>query len=117
MTMYPNPRPVQGKPLVSEFAHDPDMQELVGMFVDEMPERVRSLEDLWQARDLGTLTRVAHQLKGASGGYGFTSVGKAAGHLEELLKRTPPDCPPERHLADLRSRVDELIDLCRRVSK
>lgn len=117
MTTYPNPRPVQGQPLVSEFAHDPDMHELVGMFVDEMPERVRSLQELWQARDLETLQRVAHQLKGASGGYGFTSVGKAAGRLEEALKGAPPGRPPESHLADLRSRVDELIGLCRRVSR
>lgn len=117
MTMFPNPGPVQGKPLVSEFAHDPDMQELVGMFVDEMPERIRSLQDLWETRDLETLKRVAHQLKGASGGYGFMVVGKAAGHLEELLKNTPPERPPETELAALRSRVDELISLCRRVSK
>jgi HPt (histidine-containing phosphotransfer) domain-containing protein len=117
MTNNPNPGLVQGTPLVSDFAQDPDMRELVEMFVDEMPDKIRSLQNLWDSRDLENLKRLAHQLKGASGGYGFTVVGGVAGKLEETIKTSSATGTLDSQLATVQSQVNELINLCRRVSK
>jgi HPt (histidine-containing phosphotransfer) domain-containing protein len=62
------------------------MRDLIAMFVDEMPEKVATLESLARSRDSDSLRRLAQQLKGASGGYGFSTVGAAAAVLEESLK-------------------------------
>jgi HPt (histidine-containing phosphotransfer) domain-containing protein len=117
MTPNPNPGLVQGTPLISDLAQDPDMRELVEMFVDEMPARVRSLQHLWDSRDFESLKRLAHQLKGASGGYGFTVVGGAAGRLEQTIKASSASGTLDDHLANVQSQVNELINLCRRVSR
>jgi HPt (histidine-containing phosphotransfer) domain-containing protein len=115
MTPNPNPRLVPGSPLVSEFSNDPDMRDLIAMFVDEMPEKVATLESLARSRDFESLKRLAHQLKGASGGYGFTPVGAAAGVLEETLKSL--SASQDTELATIESQVKGLINLCNRVTK
>ena len=115
-TATPNTTATQPTPpLLSEFASDPDMSELIAMFVEEMPERVRSLDSLWQSRDLDNLKRIAHQLKGAGGGYGFSTVSNAAGKLEDLLKSSVTSPEPEARFKSIQSEVNALIQLCQRV--
>jgi HPt (histidine-containing phosphotransfer) domain-containing protein len=87
----------------------PDMVELIQEFVINLQDRVTSLEQFIQQRDLASLTRLAHQLKGASGGYGFDALGQAAARVEHSI-RTQSD------LSDIETRVDELVALCRRAS-
>jgi HPt (histidine-containing phosphotransfer) domain-containing protein len=99
-----------GVPLVSKLAADPDMVELVRMFVDEIPERIRLVEDFWARRELEQLRRIAHQLKGACGGYGFPQVGQVAARLEDGLSSES-----EADLQGVAVRVKELIETCRRV--
>lgn len=110
-----NPRPVGGGALSSEFAGDPEMTDLVRLFVEEMPQRVDAMLECWERGSLGDLRRLAHQLKGASGGYGFPTVGETAAQLESGLAaagRTPePDV-----LGKLKAQVDDLVDMCRRVT-
>lgn len=110
-----NPGLVQGTPVLSEFAQDEDMRDLVAMFVEELPEKIRALEKLSESRELDSLRRLAHQLRGACGGYGFPTVGAAAGKLEQSLVETQADTDPAANLPGIRSQVDELIGLCRRV--
>jgi len=102
-------------PMLSRLAGDPDMAELIKLFVEEIPERVRAIEEFWGRGEFEQLRRIAHQLKGASGGYGFPEVGTAAGKLEEELTGAAED----RAHADAKAverQVRELIGLCRRVS-
>jgi len=109
-------QPAPSAPVVSEFASDPDMTELIAMFVEEMPDKVRLLQTHFQSRELADLQRVAHQLKGAGGGYGFSVVSTAAGRLEDSVKAVRASAPtPETHLAAIRAEVDSLISLCQRV--
>ncbi|MCU0688518.1 MAG: Hpt domain-containing protein [Phycisphaerales bacterium] len=123
-TPQPAPRPtghpvahaVSAKqPLRSEFANDPDMRDIVEMYVTEMPERISQLTNLWTSQQLDELRRVAHQLKGASGGYGFPTVGKAAGKVENSLLALS-DGSANASLAQLRAQVEDLINTCQRVS-
>ena len=49
-------------------ATDPDLGELVELFVQEIPDRISALETQGRSRDWQQLTRTAHQLKGARPG-------------------------------------------------
>ncbi|HRJ49439.1 MAG: Hpt domain-containing protein [Phycisphaeraceae bacterium] len=106
----PNPRFI-----VSEFADDPDMRELVAMFLDEMPDRIGMIEAASREGRVGDLRRLAHQLKGAAGGYGFGVVGEAAGRLEEALTAEASGSEPSADLVAIRAQVEELLDMCRSV--
>jgi len=99
--------PLDQTPLISSLSSDPDMVELVEEFVAAMPERVRALEEAVAANDLATVTRLAHQMKGAGGGYGFTPIGQAAGELEDAAKAVET-------VTQLSAEVQELVALCQR---
>lgn len=73
-------------PIRSQYEDDPDMLELVQEFAAELPDRIRSLEDTLEGGELAELQRLAHQLKGAGGGYGFPRITEVAAALEEALK-------------------------------
>lgn len=95
--------------LTSQYADDPDMRELVVEFVDAMPARALALQTALSEARLRDLQRLAHQLKGAAGGYGFPTLGSAAGALEATLKA---DAQPS--LDHVKAQVDELVSLCSR---
>jgi signal transduction histidine kinase/HPt (histidine-containing phosphotransfer) domain-containing protein len=77
-------------PLVSELADDEDMAPLVAQFVASLPERAAALLEATFAGDLTRLTRLAHQLKGAAGGFGFPTVTTAAAALEQAAGGVGP---------------------------
>lgn len=72
-------------PLLSRFADDPEMREIVALFVAEVPDRLRELQTAWDAADLGRMRTLAHQIKGAAGGYGFPEISTAAAALEAAV--------------------------------
>jgi HPt (histidine-containing phosphotransfer) domain-containing protein len=72
-------------PIRSLYADDPDMAEIVFEFAADAPERATLLERLLAAGQLPELRTLAHQLKGAGGGYGFPQVTEAAALLESAV--------------------------------
>jgi HPt (histidine-containing phosphotransfer) domain-containing protein len=88
---------------VSEFVDDPDMVELVELFIAGIPAQIARLEAASATGDPDAVRRLAHQLKGAAGGYGFPTITEAAGRLEAA---TTEGAPFEETLA-------ALIHLCR----
>ncbi|MFG0256281.1 MAG: Hpt domain-containing protein [Phycisphaerales bacterium JB043] len=96
-------------PIRSEFADDADMIELIEYYVSELPEKVKSLTECLETNKLDELRRLAHQMKGASGGYGFTPVGEVAAQLEQAIDG-------EDDIQRIQNNVEELIAMCRRVS-
>lgn len=91
--------------LASTFADDPEMAELVRAFVARMPARIEEMRAA--AADPNgdeLLRRLAHQLKGSAGGYGFPTITDAAGKVEDALRRGQR----EEALAHL----DGLLALC-----
>jgi HPt (histidine-containing phosphotransfer) domain-containing protein len=105
----------RGEPLRSRYADDPDMADILELFVNEMPKRLGEISSCWERRELERLTHLVHQLKGSSGGYGFPELGTAAGRLEDtlrqLVERGSAVGPPQ-----LQSEFNCLLDLCRSVS-
>jgi HPt (histidine-containing phosphotransfer) domain-containing protein len=95
-------------PLHSSYAADPDMREIVREFALELPGRADALENLLAAAAWKDLSVLAHQLKGAGGGYGFAPVSELAGGLEQALRdRLAP--------AEIERRTRELAELLRAV--
>jgi histidine phosphotransfer protein HptB len=94
--------------IYSSLGGDPDLGELVDLFVAEMPERVDLLEKHYEMADWEELRRMAHQIKGAAGSYGFDDLTPAAARLETAIKGQTGE---DQITADLL----ELLDLCRRI--
>ncbi|HEV7733960.1 MAG TPA: ATP-binding protein [Candidatus Binatia bacterium] len=93
--------------LLTKMHDDPELAELVQMFVEGLPERAHAIERTLDAGDLDRVAALAHQLKGTAGGYGFPSITEAAARLETSARtRTTID--------DVREQVRSVADLCNR---
>jgi HPt (histidine-containing phosphotransfer) domain-containing protein len=92
--------------LYSQYGDDPDLAELVELFVEEMPGRIQGLVDCGQRSDWSDLSRIAHQLKGAAGSYGFTQITPIAQQLERAAREGTNE-------PLIRESLQELVSLCR----
>ena len=90
--------------LVSELADDPDMTELIESFARGLPAQAQRLEDALDANDREAIRRLAHQLKGSAGGYGFPTITEAAARLEQVA----------REGETIAQALADVCDLCRR---
>ena len=81
MRIAPDSNPVR-----SEFADDPDMADIVALFVSELPKRISSMQEALCSGDIAQLRILAHHLKGAAGGYGFPKLGEAAALVDLGIK-------------------------------
>jgi len=101
------------EPMLSAYESDPDMGEIVALFVAEMPDRRSELRKAVEAGDLSKAIRIAHQLKGAAGGYGFGALGTVAAASErallDLLDANNSD------FTALRTAATPLLEACGRV--
>lgn len=108
MASHSSQSPISSNSLVSLFAGDPDMAELIDYFVGELHDRVGRLAQALAAGNSDELYVIAHQLKGAAGGYGFPSISELAAELEAACRAT------EIETSALAEKVESLIDICRR---
>ncbi len=69
-------------PIFSRYHDDADMAEIIAMFVAELPDRVQAMDEALQHGEYGKVQRLAHQIKGAGGGYGFDQLSESAARLE-----------------------------------
>jgi histidine phosphotransfer protein HptB len=97
------------EPLYSTLAEDPDLSEIVDMFVDEMPDRIANLLAQLESGNWEELRRAAHQLKGAAGSYGFDAISPSAANLEDALHNGELE-------AKIKSATDSLVALCQRAT-
>lgn len=93
--------------LRSTLAGDPDLEEIVGAFVAEMPARIATIVRQAETRSWPQLQRTAHQLKGAAGSYGFAPISEAAAKVEQSIQQRAEE-------EEIRQAVNDLIALCRR---
>jgi PAS domain S-box-containing protein len=92
----------------SHLAADPDLGELVGTFVQEMPDRINVLETQAKSRNWKQLAETAHQIKGEAGSYGFDEITPYAARLEAVAREAQQE-------EQILSALDELLTICRRV--
>ena len=93
--------------LVSTMHDDQDMQEIVRQFVKNLPDRSSAMLRASLAGDIETLKRLAHQLAGSAGSYGFPKITDAARAVEKAAEAGADG-------DSLRGQVEELATLCRR---
>ncbi len=85
------------QPLRSQYQDDPDMRDLVCEFAAGLPARAAEAERMHSEGNSAELARIAHQLKGAGGGYGFPLITERAAALESSLRQGADDaCVKER---------------------
>jgi histidine phosphotransfer protein HptB len=94
--------------IYSHLSSDPDLADIVEMFVQEMPGRAQRLTGQMDAKDWDGLQHTVHQLKGAAGSYGFEPVSRAAAKAESAVRNAEPE-------EQVRATLEELLDLCGRV--
>lgn len=90
--------------IYSSFRGEPDMEEILPFFVDELSGTQAALSQFAQTRDIDNLRKEAHKLRGSAGGYGFQGLSDLAGRLEDSCKISTRD-----ESMILRN-VDELLD-------
>jgi len=100
---------MSSNPVYSTLADDPEMAELIGLFVADMPRRMDLLQVALTAADRDGLARISHQLKGAAGSYGFGMVTDCAGKLELGIEQGEA-------LEQLALSIQELASLCASLS-
>jgi len=101
-------------PIRSRFADDPEMREIVAFFVAEVPNRLHELRQAWSSGDRVRVRTIAHQMKGAAGGYGFGEIGESAARLEAALARADRASTPSN---DARGAFESFVSLLARVTE
>ncbi len=92
----------------SAYEGDADMMEIVREFAAELPARIARIEELLCAGEEEELARLAHQLKGAGGGYGFPQITETAAALEQAVKSGATD-------SEIKDRAEALTQTMRSV--
>ncbi len=87
--------------IYSSFGDDPDLGDLVEMFVSEIPDRITTLMEAFESGDTESLRRTAHQLKGAAGSYGFDQLTPYSAALERSVIDACPEETVQQALQDL----------------
>ncbi len=93
-------------PAWAELLEDEDMRVLVAQYANEMPERIKLLQQAIATRDFAWLRRLAHQIKGSAGLYGFPELAAKAAELESLIHSQKSDTV-------LISTTSALVELCK----
>jgi len=92
----------------SSLAGNPRLMAIIPEFVDGLPGKVRELRGSLESSDLPELRRLAHQLLGTCGGYGFAAVSEPARSLEQSIKAG-------RDEESITAQVKSLIEVIRRI--
>lgn len=97
-------------PIISDLAGDEDLIDIIEEFVEELPDRVAAMSAAMGEQNFDELRRLAHQLKGAAGGYGFPSITDSALQVELAADVKDPTKATEKLVKD----IEALTELCRR---
>jgi chemotaxis protein histidine kinase CheA len=102
--------------LCSDLADDPEMGALVEQFLLALGDRADTALRAHAVQDFVSLARIAHQLKGAAGGYGFSPIGDAAMHVEHAahdLTASDSTVPHSSQINTLNNAMAVLLNRCR----
>ena len=107
---------MQPEPLLSEFAGDEEMLEMLETFVNSLVDRIELIDKLFTNQEWTKLKDMGHQLKGAAGGYGFPAITELAAQVERLSQQAADSELDNENdsINQLKSCVDGLIYTCRR---
>jgi CheY-like chemotaxis protein/anti-sigma regulatory factor (Ser/Thr protein kinase) len=96
------PRPI------ASTCRDPEMQQLITDYINDLPRYVAELSEAVQQRDLATLRRRLHTLKGTGGTFGLDPITHTAEQAESIVQ-------PGAQLEAIQHAVDDMIEMLRSV--
>jgi len=73
--------------IYSTFRDDPEMADVLAEFIAQMPNRMAEMRRAAEVGQWDLLRRLAHQMKGAGGSYGYACLSDAARELESHAER------------------------------
>jgi len=74
------------KAVHSEWEDDPELTGILNDFVESLPARLAEMREALADNCYDEVRRIAHQLKGAGGGYGYPGLTEAARGLENAAQ-------------------------------
>jgi PAS domain S-box-containing protein len=77
--------------ILSQFADDPQLAEILPGFVERLPAQLDALCEALEEERLDDIQRLAHRLKGAGGSYGYPTLSEVAKSLELAAKAQDVD--------------------------
>jgi len=90
----PAPAPLHAQPAApsttSVMMTNPKLAKLVERFVNGLTQRIEAIQQALADEDRKQLRLLAHQLKGAAGGYGYPQLSQLAGSLEANIESEIP---------------------------
>ena len=94
----------QGGDITSFLADDPNYHKMVDMFVNNLPKRLKEMQEALDEGNLQDLAFKVHALKGLGSSAGFPIYTDKAGALEQAVMNNQID--------RVREQLDEMIQLC-----
>jgi CheY-like chemotaxis protein/HPt (histidine-containing phosphotransfer) domain-containing protein len=95
-------------PIASTMSDHPGMKPIIIEYVQGLSNEVVKMQKMMEQKDLQSLKRVVHQLRGSGGGYGFDAISTAAAAAEESIKAA-------HNLDVINQEIKSLIGIIRRV--
>ena len=93
--------------IYSEFSDDADLEELIDEFAAGLEDDAKAMRKVLEDGDYDELRRLAHQMKGAGGSYGYQTLTEAAKILE--------DAAISKNIETSKTALEEFEVLCRAV--
>jgi signal transduction histidine kinase len=94
--------------IFSTMSRHPKMTKIIAEYVEGLPDEIQKMQDFRDHDDMKSLRRVAHQLRGTGGGYGFGEITGLAANVENAINAVDSR-------ASINGQIDLLIDVIRRV--
>jgi signal transduction histidine kinase/DNA-binding response OmpR family regulator len=95
-------------PIKSSLMNYPGMAKIIAEFIRDLPEEIEHLNEFLRHKDMDSLRRVVHQLRGTCGGYGFDPVTQVAAAAETAIKAG-------ENYESIAPKIDALIQTLRRI--
>ena len=84
--MQTTERAQTGVTIDSEFASDPELAEVLDQFVAGLTSPLAAMRNAFENDHMSEVIRLAHQLKGAGGSYGYPMLSDLAKVIESAAK-------------------------------
>ncbi len=85
------------------------LKEMLGLFQEDIPDRIKAIEAVLASRDLADLADLAHAIKGAAGTMGAARMRAVAADLEAGARLGTFTVPPEQLLVQLKETYAEAL--------
>ena len=96
--------------ILTKYTDDPQLVEIIRDFVASLDQKVADFRSLLTRREIGELERLAHQIKGVGGMYGYPCLTETASLIEQAAREG-------QDVGLLAELIEEFAALCEQISK